>query len=996
VVERFGGHVAQYLGDGLLVYFGYPAAHEDDAEGAVRAGLGIVDAIEENNPQLEQKHGLRLAGRTGIHTGPVVVGEMGGGASRETLAMGDTTNVAARLQGIADPDAVVMSGATLRLVSGIFVTRDLGEQRLKGLAEPVHALQAMRPSGVRSRLDVAAATGLTPFVGREQEIMLLGDRWAQVQENWGQAVLISGEAGIGKSRLMQAFREQLVEQAHTWLECRGSPSTQDSAFYPVLELQRLGLGFRPEDAPEAKLERIEAGLEAVAFDLEENVPLVAALHGVPLAHNDEEPVLSPEGRRKKTIELLAEWLLRLGESQPLVLLIEDLHRMDPSTVELMGQVLDRIASAQVLVLLTYRPDFEPPWGARSHVTPMLLSRLTRAQLGDLVRKAARGRDLPDPWVEEILRRADGVPLFAEELTRTVLETNPEPPEGDAVPELHIPDTLQDSLMARLDALGPVKELAQLGAVLGREFSYDLLLEVSPIREAELQQALAAAVREELFYQRGTPPDAAYLFKHALIRDAAYQSLLRATRQRHHLRVAETLIDRMPEVAEEQPELVAHHLTEADDADRAIAYWQRAGERANTRAENEEAIQHLRHGIGLIEHLSEGPERKRRELPLQVALARALVAGRGYAHDETMQAWARARDLCDQTLEPVRAGVIHHGLGSLFGSRGEFARGLEEYTQELRIGEANQEPLIVISGHQARGVALFFLGRFSESCQSSQAAIDAYDPARHRFLEAGWFEDVGTLAFCYGGLAFWHAGFPERAWSAARRSLEVARTTRDPYGLAYAFAWGGVLAGTRRDWASARDLGATAVQIGAEQGFPLIGAIGGFAEAWGAALADGDPEALDRYLDAMSDAAAAGNRGGVPWILGILSEIQLATSRLEEAAATVDAALSVAQETSQPFRDAELHRQKGEIFLAREGHSEEEAEREFVCALDIARSQEAKSLELRAATSLARLWQRQGKRAEARDLLAPVYDWFSEGFDTPDLVDAKALLEELRA
>jgi class 3 adenylate cyclase len=461
VVERFDGHVAQYLGDGLLVYFGWPRAHEDDAERAVRAGIDLIDAITRGD--------MGLSIRIGIHTGPVVVGEMGSGDTRETLAMGDTTNVAARLHGIAAPNTVVMSATTLRLTPGVFVTRDLGEHELKGLAEPVRAHQAVDSSGVRSRLDVVAATELTPFVGRDQELMLLEDRFAQVAEGRGQAVLVCGEAGIGKSRLMQAFHERLADRAHTWLECRGSPYTQDSAFHPVLELLRQALDFRREDSSEAKLGRIEAGLIAVGFDPAETVPLIAAMAGIPFDERFAALSLSPEGLRKKTLTLLTGWLARLGERQPLVLLAEDLHWMDPSTLELVGQLIDQVPATSVLLLGAYRPDFEPPWGAKSFLTPVLLSRFTRAQLTDLVRKAARERTLPEPWLAEILARADGVPLFAEELTRAVVGAHPVE-DSEEVPELRIPDTLQDSLMARLDALGPVKELAQLGSVLGREWN----------------------------------------------------------------------------------------------------------------------------------------------------------------------------------------------------------------------------------------------------------------------------------------------------------------------------------------------------------------------------------------------------------------------------------------------------------------------------------------------------------------------------------------------
>jgi class 3 adenylate cyclase len=572
-IGRFDGHVAQYLGDGLVVYFGYPRAHEDDAERAVRAGLDIVPAMGELNARLERERNLRLSVRIGIHTGPVVVGEMGSGGRTETLALGGTTNVAARIQEVAEPDTVVLSGATLRLVQGVFLTHDLGERSLKGSATPFRLYQSVRASGVRSRLDVASATGLTPLIGREQELGVLEDRWAQVQEGRGQVILISGDEGIGKSRLVEAFRGRLAERPHTWLECSASPYAQDSPLYPLLDLHRSGLGFLPDDSPEEKLQKLEVGLATAGFELDRALPVLAAFHGLPLPERYDVPGLSPEDQRKQTLDLLREWLLRLGQQQPVVMVVEDLHWLDPSTLELLGTVLEQAPTAQILLLLTCRPDFEPTWRSRSHLTPMVLARLTHAQLRELVRKAARGRNLPHAWVEEIVKRSDGVPLFAEELTKVVPEAGPQMAGNGRALELHIPETLQDSLMARLDQLGPVKEIAQIGAVLGREFSYEILAKVSPLKDEQLREALAEAVREDLFYQRGTPPKATFLFKHALIRDAAYQSLLRARRQHYHFRVAETLILQMPEVAEAQPELVAHHLTEADDE--AAALFQKA-------------------------------------------------------------------------------------------------------------------------------------------------------------------------------------------------------------------------------------------------------------------------------------------------------------------------------------------------------------------------------------------------------------------------------------
>ena len=992
VVEGSGGYMAQYLGDGVLAYFGFPQAHEYDAENAVRAGLGAVGAVSTLNETLAEQHGCELSLRIGIHTGPVVVGEMGDGTSRETLAMGDTTNVAAHLQAVAEPDTVVMSAATLRLVSGIFVTHDLGERTLKNLDRPVRAYRAVQPSGVRSRLDVVAATELTPFVGRDQELMLLEDRFAQVAEGGGQAVLVCGEAGIGKSRLMQAFRERVGERAHTWLECRGSPYGQDSALYPVLELHRQALGFRAEDPAETKLGRIEAGLRAADFDLAETVPILAALHGVPLGERYETRNLSPEGMRKQTLTTLTEWLLRLGRHQPLVLLLEDLHWMDPSSLELLDSILEQVPAAEVLLLATYRPDFEPAWGARSFVTPMLLSRFTRAQLGDLVRKAARGQDLPEPWVAEILRRSDGVPLFAEELTRAVLETRAESPTTGAAPPLHIPETLQDSLMARLDSLGPVKELAQLGAVLGREFSYDLLLAASPMKETELRATLAAAVREELFYQRGTPPAATCLFRHALIRDAAYESMLRSTRQRHHRRVADALLERMPEVAASQPELVAHHLSEAGDAERALDWWIRAGERANARADYTEGISYLRRGLALLPALAGDPIES--ELRLQILLGMALVASLGYAAPETQEAWSRARELCDPARDPRRAGLVHYYLASGHLSGGEYERGLELYGEVVALGEATGNAALRLAGHHGSGIIQQYLGRLREGESSLSAAIALADAAPERFLGTGPLRDPALLA--HGWLAWneWARGYPERSRDSSRRAIELARASGEPYAISYMTTWGAVGATFRRDWPDARELALEAIRFAEEQGYAFNAAVARFAEAAAALMSEGDDSALDRFTAALGEAGSAGNRSGGTVILGSFVALLLAAGRLEQAAQQVDGALGLASAIDEGFYLAELHRLKGEVVLRLGDGREEAADALFRRAIDIARAQEGLSLELRATTSLARLRLGLGRGSEARELLQPVYDAFTEGFDLPDLQEARSLLLSL--
>ena len=658
VIARFDGHIAQYLGDGLLVYFGYPLAHEDDAQRAVRAGLGIVEALGQLNTHLAQERGVHLAVRLGIHTGLVVVGEVGGGTRQEQLALGETPNLAARLQGIAAPNTLVISAATFQLLGGFFACQSLGTQLLKGLPQPLEVYQVLYESTARSRLEAAGSTGLTPLVGREQEVALLRERWAQVKDGLGQVVLLSGEAGIGKSRLVQVLKEHVATEPQAWLTpCQCSPYYQNTALYPMIDLlERVALHFEREESPQQKLSKLEGFVVQYGLPLAEAVPLFAALLSLPLPADYAPLTLSPEQQKQQTLHALLTILLRIAAQQPVLFVMEDLHWVDPTTLELLSLLVDQGPTARILALLTFRPDFSPPWTGRAHLTQVTLPRLPRRQAAEMTGRVAHGKALPPEVVEQVVAKTDGVPLFVEELTKMVLESGLLQEREERyeltgpLPPLAIPTTLHDSLMARLDRLAAVKGLAQLGATLGREFSYELLQAVSPWDEGTLRRGLQQLVEAEFLYQRGLPPQATYLFKHALIQEAAYQSLLRSTRQQYHQRIAQVVEARFPELCETQPELLAHHYTEAGLLAQAIPYWQRAGQRALERSANLEAIEHLTRGLEVLKTLPDTPERAQQELDLQTALGPALMAPRGLAAPEVEYAYARARELCQQVGE----------------------------------------------------------------------------------------------------------------------------------------------------------------------------------------------------------------------------------------------------------------------------------------------------------------------------------------------------------
>jgi class 3 adenylate cyclase len=658
VIARYEGHIAQYLGDGLLVYFGYPQAHEDDAQRAVRSGLGIVEAMAQLNTRLEQERGVQLAVRLGIHTGLVVVGEMGGGTHHEQLALGETPNIAARLQGLAAPNTVVISGATFQLLGGFFACQSLGTPLLKGFTQSLEVYQVLYESMARSRLEAVGYTGLTPLVGREQEVGLLLERWAQVKDGMGQVVLLSGEAGIGKSRLVQVLKEHVATEPQAWLTpCQCSPYYQNSALYPMIELlERVALQFEREETLPQKLGKLEGFLVQYGLPLAEGVPLLAALLSLPRPADYAPLHVSPEQQKRQTLQALLTIILRIAALQPVLFVMEDLHWVDPTTLEFLSLLVDQGPTARILTLFTFRPDFRPPWTGRSHLTQVTLNRLPRRQAAELTGRVAHGKALPLEVIEHVVAKTDGVPLFVEELTKMVLESGmlQEREEryelAGPLPPLAIPATLHDSLMARLDRLATVKGVAQLGATLGREFAYELLQAVSPWDEGTLQQGLHQLVVAEFLYQQGVPPQATYRFKHALIQDAAYQSLLRSTRQQTHQRIAQVLEARFPEVCETQPELLAHHCTEAGLTAQAIPYWQQAGQRAIERSAHLEAIGHLSKGLELLTTLPDTLERRQQELAMQTTLGPALQVTKGFAAPEVAAAYHRARVLCQEVGE----------------------------------------------------------------------------------------------------------------------------------------------------------------------------------------------------------------------------------------------------------------------------------------------------------------------------------------------------------
>ncbi|MBI3301640.1 MAG: AAA family ATPase [Deltaproteobacteria bacterium] len=979
-------------------------AHEDDAQRAVRAGLGIVEAVR-------ARRAVPLQVRVGIHTGLVVVGEMGGGGRHEQLALGDTPNIAARLQSIAEPDTVVVSAATQRLIQGYFACYALGPHTFKGISTPVPVYQVLGESGAQSRFEVAVSSGLTPLVGREEEVGLLLRRWERVKAGEGQVVLLSGEAGTGKSRLVQELKEQVAREECTKIEFRCSPYYQNSAPYPVIEHIQRVLQFKREDSPEEKLAKLERGLEVGAIHelplRSESVPLFASLLSLP--HPDGYPplTLSPQKQKQKTQETLVAWLVAEAERKAVLAAWEDLHWADPSTLEVLSLYIDQTPTARMLLLLTFRLDFSPPWAMLSHLTHLTLSRLGRKQVEEIVEEVTGGKALPIEVVQQIVMKTDGVPLFVEELTTMGVASGlyVGAPHAAPLPPLASPATLHDALLARLDRLATVKEVAQMGATLGREFSYELLHAVWPGDEASLQQALGKLVEAEVLYQRGLPPQARYIFKHALIQDAAYQSLLKSKRQQYHQRIAQVLEEQFPETKEIQPELLAHHYTEAGLVVQAIPYWQKAGERATRRSANREAISHLTKGLELLKTLPDTLERTQQELDLQTTLGPALMAAKGEAAPEVQQAYARARELCAELGENSRLFSVLRGLWIFHLERAELQTASELGEELLSLAKSVANPAFLLEAHRALGITLFWCGDFTSAQAHLEQGIALYDRQQHRSHAFLYGLDPAVHCLSYTAWGLWFLGYPDQALQRSHEALTLARELTHLFSLAAALYFAARLHQYRWEKQLTQEQAEAAVTLSTEQGFPEWLAVGTILRGWALAEQGQGEEGIAQMHRGLAAGQATGGELGRSLFLALLAETYGNTGQSEEGLSVLAEALAVADNTGERFYEAELYRLKGELSLksrqvktsqdkSEDWCAESEAEGCFRKAIEIARRQSAKSLELRAVMSLSRLWQSQGKKDEARRMLAEIYGWFTEGFGTVDLQEAKALLEEL--
>jgi predicted ATPase/class 3 adenylate cyclase len=997
VITKNGGFVGRYLGDGILAYFGYPQAHEDDAENAVRASLDLIAAVA----KLSASDGTALQVRVGIATGLVLVGDLiDQGVAREKTVVGETPNLAARLQALAEPDTVVIDSTTRRLLGGLFEYRALGSVSIKGFADPIPAWQVTGASAIASRFEALRGT-VTPLVDREEELELLMRRWQQAKAGDGSVVMISGEPGIGKSRIVETVLERLSAEPHARLRYFCLPHREDSPLYPAISQFERAAGFRRDDTAEQRLDKMEAVLAEGTDDVKRVAPLFAELLSIPTVGRYPPLDLAPPKLKQKTLQAKVAQIEGLAARQPVLMVAEDLHWSDPTSLELLDLLIERIPALPVLLIITFRPEFPARWVGRPHVTLLSISRLAPRQRAEMITHLVSGKALPKEIANQIMDRTDGVPLFIEEMTKAVLESGVLTEAADRYtaetwPPLAIPTTLQALLLARLDRLAPVREVAQIAATVGRHFSHELISAVTKIPQQVLNNALAQLVDAELIYRRGTPPDAEYTFKHALVQDAAYQSLLRSKQRQYHLQIARVLEERFPEIADAQPELLAHHYTQAVIANKAITYWQAAGQKAVRRSANAEAINHLTRGLELLKTMPESPERFQQELTLLLALGTPLTDTKGFASPEVSGIYSRARELCRHVGGVRQLFPVLWGMWLFYNARAEHHVAREIGEECHRLAESAGDTELLIAAHHARGVTLAFLGDVSASQEHLEQAVALYDPNRHRNRAL----ISGIACRSQAAHSLWFLGQPDLALEKSKEALSLTQQLSRPLSLAQALAMAASVHQYVRDARACKAQAEAAVALSTEHEFPFWRAIGTILRGWALAEMNEVENGIVEMRQGLAAFRATGAECLRPYYLTLLAERHGQVGQAQEGLNLLSEAQAAVDRNGERWWQAEIYRLKGELMLKQcrveglQAEKQMEAEMYFHRALDTARRQGARSFELRATLSLCRLWQKQGKRAEARTMLADIYGWFTEGFGTADLQEAKTLLGEV--
>ena len=998
VVRRYQGIIARYMGDGVFIYFGYPQAHEDDAEQGVRAGLALVEAVANLRTDFELKV------RIGISTGTVVVGDpIGEGAAQEQAILGETPNLAARLQAAAEPGMVVISASTRRVTGGHFEYRDLGPLRLKGWTEPTPAWQVVGASEAASRFEAQHTTSLTPLLGRDDEIDMLSRRWRDATQGEGHVVVLTGEPGIGKSHIALAFQERLQAEPHIRLRHYCSAHHTNSALFPFISQLERTARFQRGDAPAEKFAKLEVLLMQSGANAVHSVPILANLLSLPPSERYPLPELSPQKRKEATLAALMAQLEGLSALQPVLVVFEDAHWIDPTSLELLAISVERLSQLRVLLLITARPEFVQPWPGHAHVTTIPLTRLNRRVGSAIIERIAAGKTLPEEVTKEILARTDGVPLFIEELTKTVLEGGLlQERDGHYVlehplPALAIPTTLHASLMARLDRLTPVREVAQIGAVVGREFSYELLSVVAGLPKMKLDEALAQLVESELIFCRGEVPQAIYTFKHVLVRDAAYSGLLKSRRAQLHAEIASAFEQWFPEIIHTEPETLAHHLMEAGLNESAAGRWLQAGKNAAMRSANLEAIAHLQRGVEALDRLPESSRRDRLDLDFQFALGPCLIATQGPASGKAMATFVRARELCERLGEPPEYLQVMFWVVTASVVRGELPQAAEMIATLLRLAQAHNDRPALLNAMRGEAMIFLFMGRLADAHKAVEGAFETFKASHEadRLAARSAGQDAGVADLALMSWALWLLGDVDTAVTRMTAAIQRAAGIEHPHTHAYACYYASVLHALRGEPAIAQGYAERCLALSEEHGFRQWRGLSRAIRGTCVAMRDPSSDTFKEVMGALEEYRGAGYQLGITALYVLLCRALLFLRQPEAALEVTEQGLATAVHNTERIFEAELYCLKARALLARGGSDAMTSARPLLNqALMMASGQHARSLELRAATDLAVLAIDQGRRDEARAILAPIYAWFTEGLDTRDLREAKAVLDQL--
>ena len=984
-IRRYGGEVARYLGDGVLAFFGWPYAHEDDAPRAVHAALEIVSVVTKISES------VTLACRVGVCSGSVVVGEIRNSTASWSMdAVGETPNIAARLQTLAEPNTVLISESTRHLVSATFDLQGLGPQELKGITEPVRAYRVLAAKSAGSRFEAAHAGTLTPLVGRSSELRLLLDRWEKVKEGDGQVILLSGIPGVGKSRLLHELKSHVEEEPHILLHHQCSPYHNQSAFHPVIEQIEQAAHLIAREADADKITKLQAYLPRSTNSSIEPLLLIANLLSISTENQQHLSELTPQQIKNRTISTLVDLLLAFSVQRPTLCIFEDAHWLDASTLELLELMISRIAHARVLLIVSSRPEFRPTWLAHANVSTHSLTRLSQAEVKTMIRDLLRGGNMPQKLVDQIIEKADGVPLFIEELTSSTLSAPLRETLGhtEQPASLRVPETLSDALMERLDRAAPSRRVAQIAAVIGREFSDDLLSAAARIDEEDMQSALSLLEKADIIYRVGISPFVRFAFKHVLLRDAIYNSLLKSKRQQIHADIAAILVHDFPKLVENQPEVLALHYQEASNHQMAIRYWFESGQRALAHSANVEAIANFRKALQLLNALPETPERIKQEIDIQLALGIPLIAVRGYTAAETREAFSRARTLC------LRLGDIPEYFQALFGLWGnhwmcgkndEALRMADEFLSRSR---ALSDPVLLMVANRVMGSTLLTLGDFQSSANHFEETIRLSTGREERPLYNLYMVGPRAASLLLLSWDLWILGYPDQALSRVSEALALGKDLGHPYTVAFAHYMTSVVHLLRGDAAHALESAERSFEMSQEQRFSLYAILSRISRG----RAIGEMGRLGEARVELTQGIDEARRNGVGFMLPMmdswLADVHTKTGENEYALSFVERALTNIGDVTGRSWEAELHRQRAQILLALDPSKLREAESHLQKSIEVARGQSAKSLELRATTNLAELWRTQGRPDEARALLEPICHWFNEGAETADLRQAR--------